>query len=165
MTSATAVSASTATPPTPTSPAPAATPRPDFNGKLFAKVSIPKYVDPLLMATTPLGADAGYTTLTGAMNVLAKTTDGDAPASAIFEKDGRFYGQSAVSTLGGQDEPFHLDPDWRKEYELKLGTNVSAIVDGPVTIVNDGTHPKWWTPSRLYHQLVEDSYRKPPRPL
>lgn len=137
----------------------------DFTHTLFAAVKVPKAIGPKLIAGPRLGAGEGYASLADALAGMAAATAGDKPAAVLFERDGRFYGQVANATLGGQDEAFHLPERWRDEFTLKVGTNAAAIVDGAVQLVNDGSLPKWSTLARKYAQMVEDSYRKPRRPF
>jgi hypothetical protein len=136
----------------------------DFADTVFAKVKLPKAIGPHLIAGPRLGAPDGYASLADALDGMTTATAGVAPAAVLFERDGRFYGQVAETTLGGRDQDFHLASDWRDEFTLKVGTNAAAIVDGAIRLVNDGSLPKWSTLARRWQQSVEDSYRKPRRP-
>jgi hypothetical protein len=136
----------------------------DFQHTVFAQVKAPKVIATHLIAGSSIGAPNGYASLIDALDGMTRLTDGAKPAAVVFERGGRYYGQLAVETLGGQDTPFHLDAHWRDDVTIKIGTNAAAIVDGMVRLPNDGTLPKWSTLSRKWYQMVEDSYRKPRRP-
>jgi hypothetical protein len=93
------------------------------------------------VAGARVGARDGYETLRAAMDDLAQATAGEAPAAAVLEHGGRYFGH----LLKGRDHEdgsraplrsVNLEPDARAEVvELRLGDGgrtaaLRALVDG-----------------------------------
>lgn len=106
---------------------------PIFAGQRIGRLDLRLHADQAIFAGRDIGQREGYTTLGRAIAALRLVTDGDAVgAAAIFERDGRFYGQGVTVWSGPNAVDFHAG--MFRERGIRFDHDaVRAVVDGAAT--------------------------------
>jgi len=103
---------------------------PVFAGQKVGRLDLPFHADQAVFAGRDLGQREGYTSLGRAIAALRLLTDGDAVgAAAVFEHDGRFYGQTLTVWSGAHAVDYHAGA-WKERGLHFANDAVRAVIDG-----------------------------------